>query len=397
MKAMWIKIVLMTAVSLQLAACGKKKSDEASVQAAPQTQQSEQKQPDQDTPDKDASVEKTPTTSGETSATDSKSENKDQDSAVEDLKRPQVSTPGHQDVQKAPKQEKTESLGSDDKYSGAADDYLRTLLKAKEEQLSETQRNANKKAALSIQSTTLRIDSNNTGDVALSVVIKSGKDSNSILLGGIMKADRTSQLKSAKHSLTAQLKCMDIGMTCETALVTLKMNQAAVNIIFRRTNMEATADFGHKQCLTQACEDIFSVFKQTEEGIKDVKNIVVQKLESTEIIGGRSSFRGILTTAGNESVVIGGDLLNEEVYPAMNLQADRTMKVEDLVDLSRMKNLKDNLHKSLSDVRIVGNDGLGTIRMRVNMKMLDNGTRDVFDLTFKRISLPISSMAIKLN
>lgn len=244
----------------------------------------------------------------------------------------------------------------------------------------------------------MKIDYNMTGDVAMSLVIGNSKSKKTVILGGLMSPNRTSKLRGADKNIQADLKCMDVtdaGLkSCETALVKVKMSaKASVNIIFRRTNMIATANFGQKQCQTQACEDIYTLFKQTEDGVRDWKNITLAKLESTEVIGGRSTFKGILRTRAGEAIVIGGSLLKNE----MNQVADRTMSLEDLVDFRDMKNLKDNMHKSLSEVRIIGNDGMGGIRMRVDMKKLENGSRDSFEMNFQRISRELMPLISELK
>jgi hypothetical protein len=403
MKKMSIKLVIMMAVCLHLTACGKKKSD-GDVQSQQQTQAPIPTDSSTETGD---AGEKTDVVTAQDDQNKS-----DKSDKSENQKDPSVpSTPGakiHVKTKSLPGSEKgssrqisdNESLEklrqAADRFSGAADDYLRTYLIAQEDSLSEEQQILNLRAAQNIQSANLKIDYNRTGDVAMTLNMGSGANKKTILLGGIMKQDRTASLRSGQESLRANLKCMDVATeqnNCETALVTMKMNNADVKIIFRRSNMEIGADFGMKQCMTQACEDVYAMFRQSDKelDIKDIKSIKVAKLESYEIINGRSAFRAIIRTRGNtsggqiEAIVIAGDLLNQEVMPTMNATTDRTIKIEDLVDLRNIS-IHTNFQNAMSDVRIVGNDGQGKISMKVNMKRLGNGANDSFDLSFKRVS-----------
>lgn len=406
--SMWIRLVLLTAVSLHLSACGKSKSDGTSVQTAPAADSTQ-------APDKDASNTENDINTNDTvdaeepkgipadkvptviQSKGDKKEDKKETTETTETTGETVGTKKESD-KKAEKSEKQTQASGADRYTGSANDYLRSFLQAQEAELSQAQRDENTKAAQSILSANLKIDYNATGDVAMTLVIGNSKNKRTVMLGGLMNSNRTSKLRRANEIIQADLKCMDVtdaGLkSCETALVKVKMSaKANVNIIFRRTNMIASANFGQKQCMTQACEDIYTLFKQTEDGVYDRKNITLAKLESAEIIGGRSTFKGIIRTRGGEAIVIGGALVKDN----MNQVADRTMKLEDLVDFRDMRNLKDNLHKSLNRVRIVGNDGIGGIRMRVDMQLLENGSYDSFEMNFQRISRDLMPLVSELK
>lgn len=287
------------------------------------------------------------------------------------------------------------------KFSGSSADYLRTFLQAKEAAIESSQKKAaNLKAAQKVLSASLKIDFNRTGDLALNVNLGTPANKKTINLFGVMKSDRTSILKSSDQKISAKLQCMDIEYadvkSCETALVTMQIESGTVNIIFRRTNMTAKADFGSKQCMTQECEDLYALFRQTELNIRDWKNITVSKLETVEVINGISTFKAIMITRANEVMVIAGNLLNPDVFPVMNQVAQRTLNLQDLIDARGLAGLKDNMHKSMSEVRIVGNNGKGQIQLQVNMKALGNGSRDSFNLQLTRVSKDIKSLSAEL-
>lgn len=279
------------------------------------------------------------------------------------------------------------------KFSGSADDYLRSFLENKQAQVSdEAQKNRNLKLAYGIRSANLKVDYNASGDVAVSIVVGSNdKDQKTILLGGSLDGQREAKLVGAskKSGASGSIKCMDQvenGLfTCENAVVSLKLNKADAKIIFRRTNVALNAIFPNTNCRTQECENMYSLFRQTEEKIHDRTTIKKAKLETAEVIQGRSSFRLVIITNNQEVITVGGPLLNPSVHSVTNIPADRSLKIEDLVDLHTMDNYRTNMQRSLNDVRIVGNNGHGVINLQIKMKMLEDGVQDQFQLDLERL------------
>ena len=406
MKTMSMKLVIMMAVCLHLTACGKSKSD-SSVQAAPTVE----------APTMPDDVSKAETTDEAGDQVASEDQNKD-DQNKKDTDVP--TAPGNEihaktqsvdEKEKKPVAQKIESSGNvsidelrkeANKYSGASDDYLRSFLMSKERSLSESQQIKNMKAAQSILSANLKIDrplvdGNRTivpgsGDIALSLTTGSSKNKRTVLFGGLMKSDRTSKLRS-RDGINAELVCMDAPISgCEVALVSLKLGSGDVKIIFRKTAVQIDDDFGRKQCMTQACEDIYAMFRQSDAavGIVDVKTIANSKMETVEVINGKSTFRTIIRTRGNtrggqvEGIMIAGDLLNQDLNPVMNIPAVREFNANDIPDFLGF-NIQTNMHRAMSDVRIVGNDGIGSITVNVNMKMLENGSNDSFSMKMTRL------------
>ena len=317
MKTMSMKLVIMMAVCLNLTACGKSKSD-GGVQAAPtvtapttpaipatdpvknQDQNQDQNQKDPNVPTTTDAKIHTKITNLEDGQSQPQTEDVGIPSLNDDMKDKKDKKAGRKQSQ-GETQTQIETSGNStidqlrkeaNKFSGAGDDYLRSFLMNKERALSQSQQINNLKAAQTIQNAVLKMDrpqldrngrliSNGTGDVAISLTIGSAKNKRTVVLGGLMKSDRTSKLRSVKENIKADLKCMDASVIgCEVALVNFQLNSGNVNIIFRRTAVKIENDFDRKACMTQECEDIYTMFRESDAAVDivDVKQIVDSKM-----------------------------------------------------------------------------------------------------------------------
>ena len=94
--------------------------------------------------------------------------------------------------------------------------------------------------------------------------------------------------------------------------------------------------------------------------------------------------QGVGRIAALGRILIAGDLLNQDLNPVMNIPAVREFNANDIPDFLGF-NIQTNMHRAMSDVRIVGNDGIGSITVNVNMKMLENGSNDSFSMKMTRL------------
>jgi hypothetical protein len=276
------------------------------------------------------------------------------------------------------------------RFAGSSNDYLRIKAAADLALVSdENQRLKNLVLANSIQSGRIKIDYNNTGELDMSLKIgESSKTAKTYDFGGQIENGQATLLSKQGRGT---LKCMDVGTTCENLVVDLRINGADAKIIFRRTNVDWAAKFPPVNCATQECENFYTLARQSEVGTYDKNTTRTAKLETMEVINGRSTFKFILITKADQIVTIGGELLSPVKYPLTNLPADLRQDADDLLDLQNDANYRTNMQQSLSDVRIVSNDGLGKIEMLVNFPKQNNGAQDNFALTVTRINKPIRS------
>lgn len=281
------------------------------------------------------------------------------------------------------------------KYSGSADDYLRNLLMLRANQVQDAgQKKLNLEAANSIKSASLLVDyvtaqSDGNGETSLTLTIEAkGSQPQQVLLSGKIRNGKTN-LRTRRANVSGKLTCMDQDSRfCENALVELEIGttqKASVAMILRRTSVTLSGQFLAQQCRVQGCEDFYSVLRHTELRMTDRWAINSAKLISFEVINGRSEFKLVARTYGREVIVIGGQLINPAIHPITNLIADRVVSIEDQVDSENGVNYRTNIHNALKDVRIVQNDGRGTVKLKVTFKEVSAGVEDSMELTLKRI------------
>lgn len=399
MKQMWLKTVIAIAICLNFSACGKSK-DSSSADPAPAAT----------TPEK-----KDATTTGNTSKDGTKTNQGDQikvlggntqnqpgiqsgaGSSAGNVSSTSASNGrGRAEGQVEQKQSESDEqiqnmLADAQKYSGSSADYLRPfLVKTQTEVKDEQQRIRNLKLANSIRTASLKVDHNGTGAVDLSILLADQREA--IHLGGDFDVTRETKVQGrlGKLVMSGKLKCMDEvsadGATCENVVASINMQKSNVKIILRRTNIELKAAFPNANCKTKECEDMYKLFRQTELNVTDLNTVQSAKLETFEVIQGRSGFRLIVINKAKEVITAAGALLNPEKFQVTNLIADLSVNADDIMDLLKMNSYNTNMQSTLNDVRVTGNNGQGKITLQVNMKMLDNGTQDQFQIEAKRIS-----------
>jgi hypothetical protein len=300
---------------------------------------------------------------------------------------------------------------SADRYTGSADDYLRNLLLNKEDRESDAQKTKDLETAASVRSASLKVDFRATngggsGRAALTLVVSQGGVDRSLQLNGAINNGRTRLASNQGNvAVKGEIICMDAdATTCETAVADLvvgSQNTAKLRIIFRHTDVHLNAKFPNRNCATQECEDIYTMFSESaayETGAMTSPDRLIinrAKMDSFEVINGRSGFRVVLNTIGNEVIAFGGPLYTHDLMTsaAVNVPADRTINIEDQINLHTGVNYKTRLNNTLKDIRIVDNDGMGTISLNVTTDgQKQIGLQDQFQLTIERIAHPLRPM-----
>ncbi len=433
MQKMWFRTILMTAVCLSVAACGKSKTNSSVGAPEAPIQNSDQKKDAQSGERAgDAKQKETPSGQGVEPAQNPADADKDgkgrsrsrDNSKAGDLVKPKVeekpagssagSAAGSKESQvKSEAQgrrasqenavknaEEVEKMMADARgYSGSAPDSLRELLMLEQSQIkSESQKLKNLRLAYSIQSAELKLNSQ-TGLVQVNVLIS---DSKSLNLQGVIRTGRTSAvLASSAKGASGEITCMDetlqSGSTCQTSLVEIRQGSAIAKIIFRETDLKMIGEFPDQNRLTEECSKIYDLLRFTEKKIIESNTLKSVVMESFEVINGKSGFKVLAVSNENQVIKLAGPLANPEVFPVLDTPADRTLSAEDLVDAKTGTLRRTQFNEALNDVRIVSNDGNGNIRMLVKMKVNVEGQRDFFHLYLERQVRPVRTQDVQLN
>jgi len=394
MTKMWIRLMVTLSMMSLVIACGKSKSED-SVQAPPVPKADTSKDTGSDQNGglpPGAPGDKTPQSQGQTEHFGPRQSGRPGDRAHRP--RGQDSSPGLE--------------VSRDPFSGSANDYLRSYLNYKMDQVSGEQKTRNQSLAERTQKADLKIDFDGTGDVALVLKVASQKKPQriqTIILGGTMDRTRRAQLRSDEPGIAVgDVQCLDVLVagrrTCETAKVSVRSlnSKADLEIIFRRTDVKLSSRFPSKVCVSNDCAKLQRMFYLSAEAPRSAGAMKKAKLETFEIIGGRSGFRFVLVTNLKQVLTVSGPLLNPAQNPNMNILADRSLNMDELVDLDHLGTVKTDLQEALKEVRITGNDGKGAIQLHI---LIDgryaDGQQEQVDLKIQRISTDINPIAERVG
>lgn len=279
-------------------------------------------------------------------------------------------------------------------YSGSAPDGLRDeLLRQALATSDPRQKAADLEFAKSLLSVQMNLNfETNQIQVTLSVA-RNDAEKKTLSLQGTLNASNKAQLTSSEEGLRGALTCMDQGQTCETRVLVLAYNGARIPVIYRRTNLSLDAEWTKRKCSSPECLEFFTILKHTEAGLQDQLSLKQAKMESFEVIQGRSGFKLVVQTRNQEVMKIAGPLVSLEPNSGVSVQAHTKLLNGEKTDSNTGQVLSTKLHDSMSDVQIISNNGRGQVQLEVKMKSSLNGAEDRFYLTLNRKVVPIRPLA----
>lgn len=257
-------------------------------------------------------------------------------------------------------------------YTGASDDILRSVLKSRMESVQdENLALRNIRMAQSITDARLKLDQE-TGDVVVLVKIKGSdnKERDTILSGSLVAgADgyKTTELTAieADGKVSGKIICMDADQTeCTTSHTRLEIGdvgrRAIVNIIFRNTNLKITGNFPESVRTIREMEDFYALIKNTELKRTCDNSLQAGRVETAEIIQGKSLYKVFLKSFGNELIMMAGELRKAQ-NGQLNIRASRDIAESDLINMDQSTQYKTRIHETLGNLRLVQNSGLGNL------------------------------------
>ncbi len=282
-------------------------------------------------------------------------------------------------------QERQTLLRRADLFSGSADDALRSYLQTKLSKASNSRnRDANLKLASEIKRAHLQINSANQA-----VIFKLILDKEEVQLSGRLNADHSASLegKSAdRKSISAKVLCFDQdpkNRNCSTNLVLISVGHARAEILMRDTAISMDAVFPDHNCMSAACQNFYIFFRFTEVDLINAKTLQLARMESFEVIQGRSGFKILGVTNGEEVFSLAGPLLKSNSTATENLLGSSALDADDLRN-SRGELRRTTLNDAITSLRIRGNDGRGNLQLSISTKGDADSAPDSFQLNVSR-------------
>ncbi|MGZ3771524.1 MAG: hypothetical protein ACXVCP_18200 [Bdellovibrio sp.] len=291
-------------------------------------------------------------------------------------------------------------------FTSSSTDNLMDFLRARNEKVDANTRRTNFEVAAAVRSAVLAVDPL-SGDSIVTLKIQEGRDVKVYNLGGVSSyggaaaslhilSEGNGEKSTGTRALTGTLKCVDLDGGCETTFVRLKINGASssaiINLIFR--NSSADLYFYLPSDQEQSSNPEFLTFQDyILNSIKQIDTkdkIKTVRMNSWEVVNGRSGINLSIKGYNDELVAFSGPLLAPEVGNAVNVVLSRVNYDQDSSkDMVSSKNTKLNYANSIGDARITANNGLGQVRIQLKMRKRGDYAQDVITVTFMRSIKPI--------
>lgn len=290
-------------------------------------------------------------------------------------------------------------------YTSSSTDDLLTFLRLRNERVSYETRQANLAAAASVVSAKLNIDEF-SGDAIVTVKVQEGSDVKVYNLAGMnnLGGGTASNLRSVRagngetstgtRPIEGTLKCMDLDGGCDTTFVRLRLgytgSSSIVNLVFRNSAADLFVKFPDVR--SENAEYLFlqEFVTNTIRQIQIPNRIKTVRMNSWEVVNGRSGVMVSVKGFNNELLGFASPLLAPEAGTGVNINASRLAKdKDDSLDLLDWDRAQLNYANSIGEARLVANNGLGQVRLLLKMRKRGNFPQEQFMMTFMRKIKPL--------
>ena len=288
-------------------------------------------------------------------------------------------------------------------YTTASADYLHAHLKERMNSISDAgQRRRNKEAAESIRGVRVGMNGTNadSSEVSVAVAIEKSGKTEILKLGGILRSKGPVQLfvtgsEGNRNNVKGTFVCLDENPdTCFVSLITLHMgrgsNSSVVKMISRKTNANFTLTLPEQRGNNPAFNRLVSLFLNTTQRIRTGNSLRTILLETAEVINGRSSMKLSMISRENQVIVGSGPLLASKGGQTTNVLLKRDTHLLDLIDLQNGQEFKLNIHESINEMRLIGNDRKGCLT--IAMGIPDGREPQNLIVKFTSLNLPVVSV-----
>lgn len=291
-------------------------------------------------------------------------------------------------------------------YTSSSTDELLNYLRARNQKVGAVSRQQNLDAAASIQSAKMSIDSL-SGDISVTLKVQEGSSVRTYNVAGGVGSDVAMPVRSVRAAngekttgsrpVSGTAKCVDLDGGCENVYVRLELgakgSSGIVNLVFRNSaadlyfHLPAKGQHSDNPEFLVLQDYMINTIRQvnTTDKIKSVR------LNSWEVVNGRSGFAVSMKGANNELLAFAGPLLAPEAGTGVNIGLSRIAKEnnDDSLDLISLNNSKLNYANTIADARLIANNGLGQIRISLKMRKRSNFAQDQVAVTFMRKIKPL--------
>ena len=289
-------------------------------------------------------------------------------------------------------------------YTSTSTDQLLTYLQQRNSRVNHESRTLNIAAARSVEFAQLSAEKR-SNEVTITLKVREGDDLRVYnLAGALKKRSGATEVHSVdfangyettgRREISGTLKCVDADGGCENVFARLRIGtspKAAIfNVIFRSSTADVyfslPGKFSDSREYARIREMVHNSIKK-----KDSSNrLRAVKMNSWEVVHGRSGVSLHMLAYNDEYLGFSGPLLAPESGTGVDLRLGRLSSIpEGVDDLRNSGEVKLNYANYIGDARLVGNNGLGQLRIALKMRKRDGYKPEVFRITLMRQIKPI--------
>jgi hypothetical protein len=280
-----------------------------------------------------------------------------------------------------------------EQYSGAADDLINQYLTNEMSRVKDgVQQSINLNRAHQVLKAGLV--HNNDGTIHLSLTMMSKSSDKVLKLTGHLNNRGEAKLRGVGADqgihVSGSLKCADENATntCETTVVNLEFKESGrvstVAILFRSSDAIFNVNFPDDDISDTDYVKVVRLFKNTEYQITEGNSLKLIRMNSYEVINGRSGMTLSLLSRENEFIQFKFPLIKQQDEDKTEIAVDRRVDPKEAFEITGQHALRSKISESLTDVTLVNNTGRGDVTLLVKMKALKNASSKTIKMTFKR-------------
>lgn len=293
-------------------------------------------------------------------------------------------------------------------YTSSSTDELLNFLRARNSRVGERYRRLNIEAAASVTFAKMTVDSLSGDGIVTLKVNEYGKDVVYNLAGssasGPANPLRLVRAGNGEKTTGSRLiegtwKCVDFDGGCENVFVRVKIgggdDSAIINVVFRNSKMDLWFSLPGQSSGNPEYLRLYELAINTiKKNLNSANRLRTATMNSWEVVNGRSGVTLYMKAHNDELLAFAGPLLAPEAGTGVNIVLSRLAQdKEDSLDLINTNSTSLRYQNFIADARLVANNGLGQVRVKIKMRKRLDFAQDQFAITFMRRVKPIVELS----
>lgn len=162
------------------------------------------------------------------------------------------------------------------------------------------------------------------------------------------------------------LKCLDLDGGCDNSYAYIKLSGGYAKIIFRKSYVDTFFLMQEKITNNAGFDELKDYAQNKRDDVSTAKKIDKIQVASYEVVNGRAGMGFALTTVDKQMVGLSIPLLVSDTASLVDVAVAKSSDISRGYDLQSSAGYSSQLSQSITDARLVGNTGLGELKLKLN-------------------------------